>query len=223
MQNSAINAAIKARKDLMEQIEYISSIPNETIRSIAQTASLTTNLNSSIKSSLLKAGHVNVINLNTNELIALTRNSSSNLGISQITNSLNFQRNLFSEEAIKSFKEIYRFNDDIVSQAQQTIRDLYVNPTAVSTLIEAINSTYQINENNTYNRYDEFICAFKNDYPHPFKTVIKWSSSTIASADIGNFAINYINNNDLYVQNSLIFAIVCLISFLSTYYPYSKK
>lgn len=223
MQNSAINAAIKARKDLMEQIEYISSIPNETIRSIAQTASLTTNLNSSIKSSLLKAGHVNVINLNTNELIALTGNSSSNLGISQITNSLNFQRNLFSEEAIKSFKEIYRFNDDIVSQAQQTIRDLYVNPTTISTLTETINSTYPINENNTYNRYDEFINALKNDHPHPFKKVIRWTSGIAAGKDVEIFATNYIYGYDLHVQNSLLFVIVCLITYLATYYPYFKN
>lgn len=37
--------------------------------------------------------------------------------------SLTFQRNLFSEETIKSFKELYRFDDEIVLQAQQTIRD----------------------------------------------------------------------------------------------------
>jgi len=145
------------------------------------------------------------------------------LNTKKILDSANFQRNLFSEKAIKSFKDIYRFDDDVVSQAQQTIRDFYVNPTAISTLTETINSTYPINNQNADNRYNKFINAFKNDYPHPFKTVVRWSSSIGASTDIENFATNYINDNDLHIQNSLILAIVCLISFLSTYYSYFKK
>lgn len=45
----------------------------------------------------------------------------------EVFKSYTFQRNLFSEESIKSFKQIYRFEDDIVFQAQQTIRDLYIS------------------------------------------------------------------------------------------------
>ncbi|MCE3341229.1 hypothetical protein LB347_14535, partial [Staphylococcus aureus] len=37
------------------------------------------------------------------------------------------------------------------------------------------------------------------------------------------FVTNYINENDLHIQNSLIVAIVCLLSFLSTYCSHSKK
>ncbi|MEN3088817.1 MAG: hypothetical protein ABC378_03145 [Staphylococcus pseudoxylosus] len=161
MENPVINTAMKVRNDLEEQMKFINSIPRETIRSISNTGSIANELNSTLRSLLLKNGNVNVVNLNTQQLFNLNKTLSSNLNISRIMQSVNFQRNLFSEEAIKSFKKIYRFNDDIVSQAQQTIRDLYVNPTAVSTLIESINSTYPINENNTYNRYDKFIYAFK--------------------------------------------------------------
>lgn len=61
-------------------------------------------------------------------------------------NAVNIQRNLFSEIAVKSFKESYRFDNDVVLQAQQTIRDFYINPTAISTLTKSINSSYPINQ-----------------------------------------------------------------------------
>ncbi|MDU0439385.1 hypothetical protein [Staphylococcus haemolyticus] len=183
----------------------------------------TLEINKQLKNQLLRMGSVNVVNLKLSELITLTRKSSFNWNSTYISNPYNFQRNLFSEKAIKSFKNSYGFDDDIVSQAQQTIRDFYINPTAISTLTESINATYPVNNQNTHSRYDEFINALKNDYPHPFKTVIRWSSGIVGSADIGNFATNYINDNDLHIQNSLILAIVCLISFLSTYYPKFNK
>ncbi|PTJ85108.1 hypothetical protein BU055_02140 [Staphylococcus succinus] len=223
MQNSAINAAIKARKDLIEQIDYISSIPNETIRSIAKTASLTTNLNSSIKSSLLKAGHVNVINLNTNELITLTRNSQSNLGLSHITKSFNFQRNLFSEEAINSFKKIYRFDDDIVSQAQQNIRDLYINPTAISTLTETINSTYPIKNFQNKANDNKFKKMFLDKNSLPYNGYVKKSGHFVITTDAGNFLTNFINDNFLNVERSLIFVVVALLMYLYSFYPYYKN
>ncbi|HDJ6866381.1 TPA: hypothetical protein PRB49_001890 [Staphylococcus aureus] len=146
-----------------------------------------------------------------------------NFNLRNSFSSLSFQRNLFSEEAIKSFKELYRFDDEIVLQAQQTIRDFYINPTAVSTLAEAINSTYPVNEQDTYKRNDKFVNRIKNDFPHPFKSLIRFSSGFVASVDTQNFVTNYINENDLHIQNSLIVAIVCLFSFLSTYCPYLKK
>lgn len=183
----------------------------------------TLEINKQLKNQLLRMGNVNVVNLKLSELITLTRKPSFNWNFPNISNPYNFQRNLFSEKAIKSFKNSYGFDDDVVSQAQQTIRDFYINPTAISTLVETINSTYPINNQNADNKYNKFIDAFKNDYPHPFKTVVRWSSSIGASTDIGNFATNYINDNDLHIQNSLILAIVCLISFLSTYYPNFKK
>ncbi|HAR3700156.1 TPA: hypothetical protein I1D91_001505, partial [Staphylococcus aureus] len=113
--------------------------------------------------------------------------------------------------------------DEIVLQAQQTIRDFYINPTAISTLAEAINSTYPINEQSTYKRHDEFVKRIENDFPHPFKKLIRWSNGIAAGADIQIFVTNYINENDLHIQNSLIVAIVCLLSFLSTYCSHSKK
>ncbi|HHO5063157.1 TPA: hypothetical protein ACRVR5_002562 [Staphylococcus aureus] len=146
-----------------------------------------------------------------------------NFNLRNSFSSLTFQRNLFSEEAIKSFKELYRFDDEIVLQAQQTIRDFYINPTAVSTLAEAINSTYPVNEQDTYKRDDKFVNRIKNDFPHPFKSLIRFSSGFVASVDTQNFVTNYINENDLHIQNSLIVAIVCLFSFLSTYCSYLKK
>ncbi|NDP46723.1 hypothetical protein, partial [Staphylococcus aureus] len=146
-----------------------------------------------------------------------------NFNLRNSFSSLTFQRNLFSEDAIKSFKELYRFDDEIVLQAQQTIRDFYINPTAISTLAEAINSTYPINEQGTYKRNDKFVNRIKNDFPHPFKQLIRWSNGIAAGADIQIFVTNYINENDLHIQNSLIVAIVCLLSFLSTYCSHSKK
>ncbi|UXR34318.1 hypothetical protein MUA41_08050 [Staphylococcus simulans] len=204
MENPAIDAAINSHNDLMRKISALISIPDETMHSIVRATSL-----SSV--------------LNINELIALTRQVLPDVTSYQTTNSFNFVRNLFSEEAIKSFKESYRFNDDVIFQAQQTVRDLYINPTAISTLAETINSTYPVNNQNADNRYKKFIDTFKNDYPHPFKTLIRWSSSVGAGATVENFATNYINDNDLHIQNSLTVAIVCLIIFLSTYYPYSKQ
>lgn len=223
LENPAIDAAINSHNDLMRKISALISIPDETMHSIIRATSLSSVLDSSIKSCLLKAGCVNIIGLNTNELIALTRQVLPEVTSYQTINSFNFERNLFSEEAIKSFKESYRFNDDVIFQAQQTVRDLYINPTAISTLAETINSTYPVNNQNADNRYKKFIDTFKNDYPHPFKTLIRWSSSVGAGATVENFATNYINDNDLHIQNSLIVAIVCLIIFLSTYYPYSKQ
>lgn len=146
-----------------------------------------------------------------------------NFNLRNSFSSLTFQRNLFSKEAIKSFKELYRFDDEIVLQAQQTIRDFYINPTAVSTLAEAINSTYPVNEQDTYKRNEKFVNRIKNDFPHPFKSFIRFSSGFVASVDTQNFVTNYINENDLHIQNSLIVAIVCLFSFLSTYCSYLKK
>lgn len=183
----------------------------------------TLEINKQLTNQLLRMGSVNVVNLKLSELITLAKKPSFNWNFPYISNPYNFQRNLFSEKAIKSFKNSYGFDDDVVSQAQQTIRDFYINPTAISTLTESINSTYPVNNQNTYSRYDEFINALKNDYPHPFKKVIRWSSSIIGSADIENFVIHYINNEDLHIQTSLIFVIVCLITFLSTYYPNFKK
>lgn len=90
-------------------------------------------------------------------------------------------------------------------------------------MTETINSTYPINENNTYNRYDEFINTLKNDHPHPFKKVIRWTSGIAAGKDVEIFATNYIYGYDLHVQNSLLFVIVCLITYLATYYPYFKN
>lgn len=100
-------------------------------------------------------------------------------------------KNLFSEEAIKPFKESYRFNDDVIFQVQQTVRDLYINPTATSTLAETINSTYPVNNQNADNRYKKFIDTFKNDYPHPFKTLIRWSSSFGAGSTVEIDNVNY--------------------------------
>ena len=58
----------------------------------------------------------------------------------------------------------------LYSCQQQTIRDFYINPTAISTLAEAINSTYPINEQSTHKRHDEFVKRIENDFPHPFKS-----------------------------------------------------
>ncbi len=85
------------------------------------------------------------------------------------------------------------------------------------------NSTYPINEQSTYKRHDEFVKRIENDFPHPFKKLIRWSNGIAAGADIQIFVTNYINENDLHIQNSLIVAIVCLLSFLSTYCSHSKK
>lgn len=183
--------------------------------------SRTLEINRYFKKQLLRTGFINTFNLKSMELIRLTRKSS--LNFLAISASYNFQRNLFSEKAIKSFKDIYRFDDDVVSQAQQTVRDFYINPTAISTLAESINSTYPINNQNSYNRYEKFINTFKNDYPHPFKSAIKWSSGIVGSANVQNFVTNYINNDDLHIQSSLIFVIVCLVTFLSTYCPGFKN
>ncbi|MCZ4814768.1 hypothetical protein [Staphylococcus aureus] len=183
-----------------------------------------------IKQSLKPKYQLDIINRNNINLFSdfkvdfhLNNLIEMNFNLRNSFSSLTFQRNLFSEETIKSFKELYRFDDEIVLQAQQTIRDFYINPTAISTLAEAINSTYPINEQSTYKRHDEFVKRIENDFPHPFKKLIRWSNGIAAGADIQIFVTNYINENDLHIQNSLIVAIVCLLSFLSTYCSHSKK
>lgn len=212
----AIQSVINANK---KQMEMFQSIPKAHINNMmgiaAHAKRIAENNRSTIKSIVNTFNNSNVDEILKIQNVILKSINSAN--------AVNIQRNLFSEIAIKSFKESYRFDNDVVLQAQQTIRDFYINPTAISTLTEAINSSYPINQNDAYSRYNEFINAFKNDYPHPFKRVIRWTSGIVGRADIENFTVNYINNDDLQIQNSLVFAIVCLISFLSTYYPYFKN
>ncbi|MDK7902250.1 hypothetical protein QP652_14285, partial [Staphylococcus aureus] len=100
-----------------------------------------------IKQSLKLKYQLDIINKNNLNLFSnfkvdfhLNNLIEMNFNLRNSFSSLTFQRNLFSEDAIKSFKELYRFDDEIVLQAQQTIRDFYINPTAISTLAEAINS-----------------------------------------------------------------------------------
>ncbi|MQJ17130.1 hypothetical protein, partial [Escherichia coli] len=92
-----------------------------------------------IKQSLKPKYQLDIINRNNINLFSdfkvdfhLNNLIEMNFNLRNSFSSLTFQRNLFSEETIKSFKELYRFDDEIVLQAQQTIRDFYINPTAIS-------------------------------------------------------------------------------------------
>lgn len=143
-----------------KRFEMYQSIPKTHIKNrkifAAQARKISTSNHTSIDRLLKNYRYSNI-----DELLKL---QSGMLNSIRSVNSINLRRNLFSEVAINSFKKAYRFDNYIVSQAQQTIRDFYINPTAISTLTESINSSYPINQNYTYNRYNEFIYAFKQDY-----------------------------------------------------------
>lgn len=141
----------------------------------------------------------------------------------EVFKSYNFQKNLFSEEAIKSFKEIYRFEDDIVFQAQQTIRDLYINPTAISTLTETINSTYPIKNFQNKANDNKFKKMFLDKNSLPYNGYVKKSGHFVITTDAGNFLTNFINDNSLNVERSLIFVVVALLMYLYSFYPYYKN
>lgn len=182
----------------------------------------TLEINKQLKNQLLQMGSVNVVNLKLSELITLTRKPSFNWNSSYISNPYNFQRNLFSKKAIKSFKNSYGFDDDVVSQAQQTIRDFYINPAAISTLVETINTTNPIKNNQYQTNDNKLKKMFLNKNALPYNVYIKKGGHTLFTTDAGNFIVNFINENSLHVERSLLIAVMALLMYLYSFYPYFK-
>ncbi|MCI2847631.1 hypothetical protein [Staphylococcus hominis] len=136
-------------------------------------------------------------------------------------NELLFRKNLFSEEAKNNFKETYKLSDDEITQAHNTVTNLYINFTSISTFVETINSTKPIKQNTSDYHINYLYNTQTQLSPHPFGKVIQFISLEMLTADIQNFTANFINESDLHVQNSLFVAILSLITYLSVYYrPY---
>ncbi|AVQ35765.1 hypothetical protein [Staphylococcus kloosii] len=219
MSNPYINSELqKIISDLKLKTNYAQNITNkhdQNLRSIAFNAKKYSDIQSSVVLSLLNKNNFESVNdfLRLQTGLAKAMKSS---------NSAIMPKRLFSQELIHSFKNTYRFNDEIVFQAQKAIRNLYINPTAISTLVETINTTnpvknyqYQANDN-------KFEKMFLDKNALPYNVYVKNSGHFAITTDAGNFLINFINDNSLHVERSLIVVVMALLMYLYSFYPYSK-
>ncbi|MFO3694290.1 hypothetical protein WER97_11340 [Staphylococcus felis] len=168
-----------------------------------------TKFNNVYKKALINTGRVNLINIDTSNLVKIS--------VPTVNISMNFRNNLFSENTLNAFKSQSNFPIKEITRINNALRYSFINTVNFHSVSNSFNSSYPINNKRENRKEDDVDNTKLQKYAPPTKKMINATSLVfIPNISWGLFS-GAMYNEPVNVPISIFVLLISLICFYLTF------
>ncbi|PCF80945.1 hypothetical protein B4W74_04590 [Staphylococcus intermedius] len=178
-------------------------------KELRKTINQMTKFNNIYKNTLLNMGHINLINIDTSNLVKIK--------VPTIDISMNFRNNLFSENALQAFKTQSNFPIKEITRINNILRYSFINTVNFRSVSDSFNSPYPINNKRENRKEDDVDDTKLQKYAPPTKKIINATSLVFTPNISWSLFSGAMYNEPVNVPISIFVLIISLVCFYLTF------
>ncbi|MFP4920140.1 hypothetical protein ACJVVW_01040 [Staphylococcus coagulans] len=178
-------------------------------KELRKTINQMTKFNNIYKNTLLNMGHVNLINIDTSNLLKIK--------VPTIDISMNFRNNLFSENTLQAFKTQSNFSIKEITRINNILRYSFINTVNFRSVSDSFNSSYPINNKRENRKEDDVDDTKLQKYAPPTKKMINATSLVFTPNISWSLFSGAMYNEPVNVPISIFVLLISLICFYLTF------
>lgn len=178
-------------------------------KELRKTINQMTKFNNVYKNTLPNMVHINLINIDTSNLIEIK--------VPTIEISMNFRNNLFSENTLQAFKTQSNFPIKEITRINNILRYSFINPIHLSSVSDSFNSSYPISNKRENRKEDDVDDTKMQKYAPPTKKMINATSLVFTPNISWSLFSGVMYNEPVNVPISIFVLLISLICFYLTF------